>query len=60
MVVRFFEFLWLLWILTSSEAKTTYSTTNQGFFLFIFLFYVVQIGEYILFRGFDRLMFVSD
>ena len=36
MVVRFFEFfLWLLWILTSSEARTTHSRTIQGFcFLF--------------------------
>lgn len=30
MVVRFFQFLWLLWILTSSEAKTTFIGTKQG------------------------------
>lgn len=49
MVVRFFEFLWLLWILTSSEARTTHSGRNQGFYLFIFLFYTVQIAEYFFF-----------
>ena len=31
MVVRFFQFLWLLWILTSSEAKITLIGTKQGF-----------------------------
>ena len=30
MVVRYFQFLWLLWILTSSEAKTTFIGTKQG------------------------------
>lgn len=30
MVVRFFQFLWLLWILTSSEAKTTFIGTKQA------------------------------
>ncbi|XP_068672988.1 tyrosine-protein phosphatase non-receptor type 7-like [Montipora foliosa] len=30
MVVRFFEFSWLLWILTSSEARTTFSGTRQA------------------------------
>lgn len=31
MVVWFFEFLWLLWILTSFEAGTTQSRTIRGF-----------------------------
>lgn len=60
MVVWFFEFLWLLWILTSSEARTTHSGTIQGFYLFTFLFCAVHFDEYILFRGFERLMFVSN
>ncbi|KAJ7390988.1 hypothetical protein OS493_021008 [Desmophyllum pertusum] len=30
MVVWFFEFIWLLWILTSSEARTTHSGTIQA------------------------------
>ena len=34
MVVRFFDFIWLLWILTSSEARTTYSGTLEGSSLF--------------------------
>ena len=60
MVVRFFEFLWLLWSLTSSEARTTHSGAIQGLYLFIVWFCAVQIGEYILFWGFGRLMFVSN
>lgn len=35
MVVWFFEFIWLLWILTSSEARTTHSGTLEGSSLFI-------------------------
>lgn len=41
MVVWFFEFIWLLWILTSSEARTTHSGTLQGSSLLILLFDVV-------------------
>lgn len=45
MVVWFFEFIWLLWILTSSEVTTTHSGTIQGSWLFIFLFYIVDIND---------------
>lgn len=51
MVVWFFEFIWLLWILTSSEARATHSGTIQGSSLFIFLFYVVEISDNIFLLG---------
>ena len=45
MVVWFFEFIWLFWILTSSEARYTHTRKIQGSQIVIFLVYFAVIND---------------